>query len=37
MSIKSINMNQNEETLVDYLESFTLFKQLLQFETSKDE
>ena len=28
-------MNQNQETLTDYLDSFTMFKHLLQFETNK--
>jgi hypothetical protein len=28
-------MQQNEQTLIDYLDSFTLFKHLLQFESDE--
>lgn len=34
--IEDITMNQDEETLIDYLDSFTLFKHLLQFESDEE-
>ena len=37
MVIKDVIMQQNEETLIDYLDSFTLFKHLLQFESDEKE
>jgi hypothetical protein len=33
MKINEIIMQQNTQTLIDYLDSFTLFKHLLQFES----
>lgn len=37
MAIKDIIMQQSEETLIDYLDSFTLFKHLLQFESDEQQ
>jgi len=35
--IKDIIMNQNEATLTDYLDSYTLFKHILQVESDEKE